>query len=175
MNAERAVAPIRRSRTVRTYVDGLKVVTFDPAFRDEFKRLNIAWLERYFRVEPIDEVVLGDPENVILAPGGEILFALLDGQVVGTVGLKLEAPDRFELTKMAVDERWQGRGFGQYLLETALAVAREQGHERIVLYSQTELVPAIALYRKNGFIEVNEPLCGKYARCNIKMEKRLDR
>ncbi len=155
------------------YGDGLAIVTFDPALRDHFRRLNIAWLERYFKVEPIDEQVLGHPEEEILAPGGEILFALLDGQVVGTVGLKVEDDASFELTKMAVDERWQGKGYGQCLLETAVELARRRGMSRVVLYTQTALKPAISLYRKNGFAEMREPLCGRYARCDVKMELRF--
>lgn len=166
--------PGSRVRTLRTYMDSLSIITFDPTLRDAFKRLNVAWLERYFRVEPIDEQVLGSPEEFIMTPGGEILFALLDGAVVGTVALKVEDAETFELTKMAVDERWQGRGYGQCLLETALALARERGKRRVILYTQTQLAPAVALYRKNGFVELNEPLCGRYARCNLKMEKAID-
>lgn len=160
-------------QAVRTYDDGLTIVTFDPALREEFKRLNVAWLERYFRVEPIDERVLGNPEQEILAAGGEILFALLEGEVVGTVGLKLEDEQSLELTKMAVDERWQGRGFGQALLETAIDLTRRRGMRRVVLYSQRSLKPAIALYYKNGFVDIpGAPR--KYARCDVVMEKVLN-
>lgn len=164
---------VASSRVLRSFEGGLSVVTFDPAYRGEFKRLNVAWLERYFSVEPIDERVLGSPETEILAPGGEILFALLQGQVVGTVGLRIEDSGSDELTKMAVDERWLGRGYGQCLLEVAMDLARERGKRRVVLYTQTSLQPAINLYRKNGFVKLDEPLCGKYSRCDIKMEKRL--
>lgn len=157
-------------RTVRSFDDGMTITTFNPAHRSEFKRLNIAWLERYFKVEPVDELVLGDPESQILAPGGEILFAVLEGRIVGTVGLKVEDPDTFELTKMAVDDRWQGRGYGQRLLESALHLARERGRKRVILYTQTALKPAIALYRKNGFAPSSEPLCQRYERCDIKMQ-----
>lgn len=157
-------------QVVRTYENGLVIVTFDPALRDEFKRLNVAWLERYFRVEPIDERVLSNPEQEILAAGGEILFALLDGEVVGTVGLKYEDEDSLELTKMAVDERWQGRGFGQSLLETAVDLVRERGKRRVVLYSQRSLKPAIALYYKNGFVDIPDAP-RKYARCDVVMQK----
>lgn len=155
---------------LRRYDDGMVITTFDPAHREAFKRLNVAWLERYFKVEPLDEQVLGQPESEILAPGGEILFAALDGHAVGTVGLKVEDADSFELTKMAVDERWHGRGYGQRLLENALELARALGKKRVILYSQTALKPAIALYRKNGFVELSEPLCRRYARCDIKMQ-----
>lgn len=167
-----AIAP---SRLLRTYVGGVQIVTFDPRYRDDFRRLNVAWLQRHCKVEPIDERVLGNPEAEILARGGEILFALLHGaaavEVVGTVGLRPEGGDAFELTKMAVEERHQGKGYGQFLLETALVVAAERGVQRVVLYSQLSLEPAIGLYYKNGFVKSPEPLGEVYARCDIKMER----
>lgn len=167
---QQGIAP---SRVLKHLDGGLRIVTFDPAYRDEFRRLNVAWLERYFKVEPIDERVLGNPEAEVLAPGGEILFALLQYQVVGTVGLKVEDGDSDELTKMAVDERWLGQGYGQCLLQAAVDLARERGKRRVVLYTQTSLKPAISLYRKHGFVTLDEPRCGKYSRCDIKMEKVL--
>lgn len=159
-------------RVVADFSDGLRIVTFTPAFRDEFRRLNIAWLTKYFKVEPIDERVLGDPEGEILAGGGEVLFAVLNGVVVGTVALKPETEGSFELTKMAVDERWQGRGYGKRLLEAACAVARTRGARRVILYSQRGLQAAVTMYLKYGFKELalNDP---RYARCDIKMERVL--
>jgi putative acetyltransferase len=161
------------SRVLRTYDGGVTVIAFDPSLRDEFRRLNIAWLERYFSVEPIDERVLGNPEAEILAHGGEVLFALVEGQVVGTVALKVEDEDSFELTKMAVDERWQGRGYGQCLMETAVQVAQERGKQRVVLYTHSSLGPAIALYRKNGFVDMPGASCDKYERCNVRLQLKL--
>jgi ribosomal protein S18 acetylase RimI-like enzyme len=152
--------------------DGLVIATYGPEHRAEFRRLNVAWLTRYFRVEPIDERVLGDPEGEILAPGGEILFATLDGVVVGTVALKRESDDSFELTKMAVDERFQGRGYGKRLLEAACALARERGARRVILYSQRSLRAAVGMYFKYGFNET--PVTdARYSRCDIKMERVL--
>lgn len=161
-------------RKLRTYVDNLAIVSFDPALRGEFRRLNLAWLERYFRVEPIDERVLGNPEGEILAAGGQVLFAVVDGVTVGTVALRTVDDGTFELTKMAVDDRWQGRGYGQALLETALQLARDRGKRRVILYSQRSLKAAIALYYKNGFTDIPGPLDGKYARCDVQMERKVD-
>jgi ribosomal protein S18 acetylase RimI-like enzyme len=42
-----------------------------------------------------------------------------------------------------------------------------------VLYTQKVLKPAITLYRKNGFTELTE-FEKKYARCDTKMEKRIN-
>lgn len=154
--------------------DGLQVITFDPRYRGDFERLNVAWLERYFTVEPIDRRVLGSPETEILAPGGEVLFLLLQEQVVGTVALKVEDQHTLELTKMAIDESYQGRGYGQLLLAAALDLARERGARRVILYSQRALGAAINVYRKAGFVERSK--CGpqRYARCDIELEKELD-
>lgn len=161
------------SRVLSDFSDGCQIVTFDSAYRDDFKQLNIAWLQRYFKVEPIDERVLSNPEAEILAPGGEIIFALVNGLVVGTVALKREAVDAFELTKMAVEERWQGRGYGKRLLVAACELAKLRGAQRVILYSQSALRPAITMYFANGFIEL--PMTdARYARCDIKMEKLLN-
>ena len=157
---------------LRVYDDGLEIITFDARYRDDFKRLNVAWLQRYFRVEPIDEQVLSDPEREILAGGGEILFARLQGAIVGTVALKPESDASFELTKMAVDESWQGRGFGKRLLDIACERAKALGAPRVILYSQRSLKAAVTMYAKYGFTEL--PLIdARYSRCNVKMQKAL--
>ena len=108
----------------------------------------------------------------VYAMGGEVLFACLNESVVGTVALKLQEPGVFELTKMAVDEPWQGRGFGRRLLESATRVAKQRGASKLILYSQRSLGAAIHLYRSCGFDEM--PLCDqRYARCDIKMQRAL--
>lgn len=152
------------------YPDGLEIILFEARYRDEFKRLNVAWLQRFFRVEPIDEQVLDNPEKEILAGGGAILFARVQDRIVGTVALKPEQGGAFELTKMAVDESCQGRGYGKRLLEAACDHAKALGAPRVILYSQRALKVAVTMYSKYGFVEM--PLIDKrYTRCDIKMER----
>ncbi len=161
-----------KSIALRSFDDGLEIITFEPRYRDDFKRLNVAWLQRYFRVEPIDEQVLSHPERDILSSGGAILFARLHGQIVGTVALKAEGDAQFELTKMAVDEAFQGRGFGKRLLGVACDQAKALGAHRVFLYSQRSLQTAVTMYAKYGFAEM--PITDKrYARCDIKMQRAL--
>uniref|UniRef100_UPI0021481077 bifunctional helix-turn-helix transcriptional regulator/GNAT family N-acetyltransferase n=1 Tax=Tahibacter caeni TaxID=1453545 RepID=UPI0021481077 len=130
----------------------VRVVGFDPALRDHFYRLNADWLRRYFYLEEIDHRVLSDPEGELLAGGGEVLFALLGDEVVGTCALKVESPGVFELTKMAVEERHQGLGIGRRLLERAIEVFRERGGRTLFLESNARLKPALALYESLGFV-----------------------
>jgi ribosomal protein S18 acetylase RimI-like enzyme/DNA-binding MarR family transcriptional regulator len=129
----------------------VRIVGFDPALREHFYRLNADWLRKYFYLEAIDHRVLSDPESEILAGGGEVLFALLDEEVIGTCALKAEAPGVFELTKMAVDESHQGLGVGRRLLARAIEVFQERGGTTFFLESSTRLTPALALYESMGF------------------------
>ena len=83
--------------------DGIRVVGFEPRWRDDFATLNLEWLERWFVVEPYDRDVLEHPERDILARGGHILFAVdAANRALGTVALKHEGEGVYELTKMAV-------------------------------------------------------------------------
>ena len=86
----------------------MKIVPYKPEYQPHFERLNKAWLNKYFRVEPIDEWVLTNPEEAILKDGGTIIFAEYADQIIGTAALKLIQPGTYELTKMAVDEAFQG-------------------------------------------------------------------
>lgn len=152
--------------------DQLEIIPFHPVHRAEFERLNRAWLERYFSIEPIDAQVLGDPEGEILEGGGQILFARLGGNIIGTVALKREDAATFELTKMAVDGQWQGRGFGRLLLNAACRLATESGARRVLLYSHRSLGAALKLYHEQGFVE-HALDSSRYIRSNIKMVREL--
>jgi len=130
--------------------DGVRVVGFDPRWRDDFRTLNEEWLRRYFEIEPLDATVLADPETHILAPGGQVLFALIGERAVGTCAL-LPIGDEMELTKMAVHPDVRGAGIGRVLLSAAIAAFRESGARQLFLESSSRLGPALALYRSLGF------------------------
>ncbi|UXI68962.1 bifunctional helix-turn-helix transcriptional regulator/GNAT family N-acetyltransferase [Tahibacter amnicola] len=130
----------------------VRIEGFQPALREHFYRLNADWLRKYFYLEEIDHRVLSQPETEILAGGGEIFFALIGETVVGTCALLQESAGTFELTKMAVDERYQGRGIGRKLLAAAIAAFQKRGGKTLFLESSTRLKPALALYESMGFV-----------------------
>jgi ribosomal protein S18 acetylase RimI-like enzyme len=146
----------------------IQITMYEPKYQPAFEALNKAWIEKYFWIEPIDVAVLQNPEENIIAPGGEILIALVDNQPVGVVALKRVSETVLEFTKMAVDEKFQGRKIGEKLAIVAIATAKVMKATKIILYSNTKLVAAIQLYRKLGFVEVE--LDGPYKRSDIKME-----
>jgi ribosomal protein S18 acetylase RimI-like enzyme len=146
----------------------IEVVEYEAKHQPLFEKLNRDWIEKYFEMEPIDFQVLQSPEEHILKRGGSIFMASYHKQVVGTVALKFVEEGVYEFSKMAVDERFQGKKIGRALAEVAIQRAKQRGAHRILLYSQTGLEAAIALYRKLGFVEI--PVDGRYKRSDIKME-----
>jgi ribosomal protein S18 acetylase RimI-like enzyme len=147
----------------------IEIIDYQPEYKTFFEQLNKAWLQKYFTVEPVDKYVLENPEEAILAQGGHILFARYRDQIIGTVALKLVEPGVYEMTKMAVDETFQGIGAGKILCAAAIEKARAIQAQRLILYSTRMLETAISIYNKIGFVEIPlEP--GVYERANIKME-----
>ncbi len=155
-------------------MEGIVVVEYDKKYQQDFEQLNRAWIEKYFRVEPADEYVLLKPEENIINKGGAILFAVSDSVAIGTAGLRKVDAVTYELIKMAVHENFQGKGIGELLGYAALEKARELGGERVILYSNTRLKPALSLYRKLGFREIEMEASTGYVRSDIKMEVSLN-
>ncbi len=149
------------------------IESFKPEYREHFKRLNLEWLETFFHVEPHDIEVLSNPEEEILKHGGEIFFAKLNGDVVGTCAMVKVDAETFELAKMAVTESAQGFGLGRKLAITVIDHARRAGATKMFLESNSRLLPALNLYRSVGFTEAVRPFPTVYARSDVYMELML--
>jgi GNAT superfamily N-acetyltransferase len=145
------------------------IYTFRKELAAHFLAINQQWIEAHFCMEPFDWEQLKNPSENIVEKGGQVWFAAWQGKIVGTVAVKPIEDGTYELIKMGVLPEAQGKKVGQLLAESAITWAKSQGAQKIVLYSNTKLAPAIGLYLKIGFRET--PIeAGKYARCDIKME-----
>ncbi len=148
----------------------LQIIPFQSTYADRFKALNIAWLERYFAVEPKDELLLGNCEESIINQGGYIFFAEWNNEIVGCFSFIKMEEGIYELGKMAVDERYQGLKIGQSLLSYGIEFAKEQRWTSILLYSSRKLTNALHIYQKFGFKEIELEKNNPYSRGDIKME-----
>ena len=150
----------------------IEIIEFSEELSEPIKTLNYEWLEKYFMVEDGDVVSLSNPQEYIINKGGQIYYAKLNGEIVGTASLLKKSETVYELGKMAVSEKAQGQGIGKILLAHCLRAAKEKQISTLILYSNTKLESAIHLYKKNGFEEI-ELESGLYERANIKMQKHL--
>ena len=150
----------------------VEIINYSDEYANDFKQLNLEWLNKYNLAESHDLKIINDPKKTILDRGGYIYLAKADDKSIGTAGLANEGNSVFELVKMAVAPAFQGRGISKMLLEKCLNKARELKAEKVFLYSNSQLTTAIALYKKYGFVNVdasNSPLLT----ADIKMELSL--
>lgn len=153
----------------------VKIITYDPQYKKAFKALNEEWIKTFFTMEAGDYKLLDNPEEHIVNKGGHIVFALLDNEPVGTCALvkMSDEPLKFELSKMAVSPKAQGKKIGYHVGKALIDKARELNAESIFLETNSILVPAIKLYEKLGFKHI--PVSGSaYDRCDTQMLLEFD-
>lgn len=154
----------------------VKIVPYQPKYREAFSELNKEWISTYFEMEESDYKALNNPKEYILDKGGCILVALYNDEPVGVCALiKMNDPHYdFELAKMAVSPKAQGKNIGWLLGQAILEKAAQLGASNIYLESNTILKPAINLYHKLGFQKISGHDT-PYKRCNIQMAVTLNK
>ena len=150
----------------------IKIIGYQSQYKNDFIKLNKAWLEEYFYIEPHDIDTFENCEKDIIQNGGQIFFCLVNNEIAGTVAMIKVNNDLYELAKMAVDKKFQGMKLSNLLMEASIEFAKSNKAKKIFLLSSTKLTPALNLYRKYNFIET--PLAPTdYARADIQMELTL--
>jgi GNAT superfamily N-acetyltransferase len=135
-----------------------------PKDRDAVAELWLAYLSwgndelesRYgFRL-PVEDAVQRDLAEVskFQPPDGLLLLAVDAGEPIGTAAMRQIGPRTAEIKRMFVDPSRRRAGAGRAMLEALIASADEGGYERIRLDSPDFMTAAHALYRSEGFTDI---------------------
>jgi DNA-binding MarR family transcriptional regulator/GNAT superfamily N-acetyltransferase len=156
--------------------NNIKIVEYEQKYAHYFKTLNYEWLKKYFWVEKEDEEILSNPWDEIINKGGFIFFAKEKDEIVGTAALIKHENGDFELAKMAVTEKAQGRQIGKKLAITVIDKAKNVNAGTLYLETSKRLQAACSLYKKLGFeqVEYGSSEGTKYGRASIKMILKLN-
>ncbi len=65
----------------------VSIIAYAERYLQDFKRLNLEWLDKYDLTEQYDLEILDDPRGSILDKGGTIFMAMINERVVGSAGL----------------------------------------------------------------------------------------
>ncbi len=137
---------------------------------EKFKSLNLEWLNKFFKVEPIDELVLNNPKQEIIDKGGFIFMIQKNYHTIGTFAFIKKSAKIYEFSKMAITPDERGNGYGNMAMEFLIGFAKNKNWSKLILYSNTKLKNSIHLYKKYGFKEIPLEKNLIYSRGNIKME-----
>jgi DNA-binding MarR family transcriptional regulator/ribosomal protein S18 acetylase RimI-like enzyme len=121
------------------------------------------WDERF------EALVAGIAKDFIekLDPARERCWiAEMDGERAGCVFVVKKNRSTAKLRLLLVDPRARGRGLGRRLVQECIAFARAKGYRKLVLWTQSNLAAARAIYAKTGFRKVKEE---KHASFGVKL------
>jgi ribosomal protein S18 acetylase RimI-like enzyme len=82
---------------------------------------------------------------------GLCFLAFLNQQLIGVFVLVETAPDTYELMNIAVDEKFQGRGFGKRLVHRAKLEVHQRGASVLNVGTGNSSLSQLAFYQKCGF------------------------
>lgn len=85
---------------------------------------------------------------------GHRMLVVRQGTVLLAYAVVMAGPDEAELLNITVADACQGRGYGRQLLEFLLKEAVQQHMHAMFLEVRVSNQPALALYRRLGFLEV---------------------
>jgi len=85
-------------------------------------------------------------------PTGSFLVARSDDDVVACGGVQRIAPGTAEIKRMWVHPAWRGAGLGARMLGRLEELARDLGHQRVNLDTNSSLTEAIAMYEAAGYV-----------------------
>ncbi|QLC23737.1 GNAT family N-acetyltransferase [Parasphingopyxis algicola] len=154
---------------------------FEPSDSRAFADLNLAWIEEEFEIEDSDRQQLDDPQASIIAKGGRIVIAEIDGEVCGCgavvpAHIQPVAGEYYvEIVKMAAKKGMRGHGIGRAVMARLLDEARAMGADGIWIETSDRLPAANRLYRSAGFRELHRDEFWQtpYNRCNTQLVMEL--
>ena len=135
-----------------------------PEDRADVARLWLAYLtwgndemeaRHGFRL-PVEEAVEHDLAVIekFQPPDGRLLLAVDGDDAIGTAAMRRIDPETAEIKRMFVDPSRRRAGAGRAMLDALIASAEQAGYERIRLDSPDFMTAAHALYRSEGFTEI---------------------
>lgn len=148
------------------------IVTYKQEYNQYFEKYNTEWLNKYFMVEAYDKHQFDTVQENIIDKGGQVFFVKVNNEIVGTAAVQPMATGEYELTKMAVTQAHQGLGYGRLLVKACIKWSIAKKLPYLLLWSNTTLTTAIAMYKLFGFEEVALEQTN-YNRANIKMKLTL--
>ena len=130
------------------------IIDYEDRYLEDFRRLNLEWLERFNLTESHDLEVLDHPRENVIDRGGFIFLLREEDAIIGTAGIFKINDREYELIKMTVAPEHRGKKFGDMLLETCIRKAKQINASKLILFSNSNLQTAIRMYEKFGFRHV---------------------
>lgn len=132
----------------------MRVIEYDKKYREDFIRFNTEWIMEFFGFLEAEDVETFAHIEEALAGGAMIFFAVEDGAALATCMTRPLDGRTWELCKLGSDKGRPHKGCGTAVFEAAMRWAADHGAERLFIITNRRLKPAIHIYEKHGFREI---------------------
>jgi putative acetyltransferase len=112
-----------------------------------------AWLNINLSFQKFDEELL-QLKEMYSFPNGAILLSKNENTFTGCVAVRKKENGIAELKRMFIKMEYRKEGIGALLLQNALEIAKALHYKKIRLDTLDTMIPAINLYKKYGFYEI---------------------
>ena len=133
----------------------LEIRRYESSDYDEVWNLHVSGLQNvgaYLGNGPWDND-LYNIEDAYLHNRGEFLIGIYEGRIVAMGAFRKTTTELAEIKRMRVHPDFQGRGFGQIMLDELEIRALALGYTKLHLDTSVKQAAAQKLYMKNGFRE----------------------
>lgn len=116
--------------------------------------MDIKILDKVTGKIPYDLLSLADPNKEAVEDylnRGDCFVGYSDNEAIGEYVLLPTRPFTIELVNLAVDEKYQGKGYGKKLVYHSIEVARSRGYKTMEVGTGNAGIGQLALYQKCGF------------------------
>lgn len=87
-------------------------------------------------------------------PEGRLYLAYFEGELAGCIGLRRLDDVNCELKRLYIKPQFRGKKIARFLVKHIISQAKKIGYKHILLDTLPFLEPAINMYKKYGFYEV---------------------
>lgn len=109
--------------------------------------------EYYLKLQNYDDEI-NNLETVYSLPMNRLYLLVIDDVIAGSVVLKYKDDESCELKRLYVKREYRGNGYGYYLTNHIIKVAKEIGYKYMYLDTFAFLDKALIIYKKIGFYEI---------------------
>jgi ribosomal protein S18 acetylase RimI-like enzyme len=138
----------------------LEIRRYESSDYDDVWNLHVSGLQNvgaYLGNGPWDND-LYNIESVYLHNRGEFLIGIYEGRIVAMGAFRKTTTELAEIKRMRVRSDFQGRGFGQMILDELETRALALGYTKLHLDTSVVQIAAQKLYMKNGFKETGREI-----------------
>jgi ribosomal-protein-alanine N-acetyltransferase len=121
----------------------------------EFQSMDAGHLDAVAEIEAVSHQTPWTRGNFVDSlDAGYAACVMTDDGAVAAYAVVMDLPGEAELLNITVAPEARRNGLGRALLERVLDAAHDRGAERMFLEVRTSNLPARALYKRCGFVEV---------------------